>query len=299
VFGDGRALDDLKRIGGDRKEDPDTRRQAVTALVTARAEGLVELLRQLLDDRELGPTAVRGLGALDQAGTSDLLLARLPRLYPPAREAAIETLAARPESARKLLEAVTREQVAPHEVSPYLLRQMQLFGDASLQASIDRLWPQQKLIAADKLEFAARIRQQLATANDAPAKLERGQAIFKKACANCHKLFGEGEVIGPDLTGAQRNNLNYWLENLVDPSATVATDFRMSIVTLSDGRIITGVVGQNTEQTLAVQTPTEKVLLDRSLIDEIRATELSLMPDGLLAPLTAEEIRDLFAYMMQ
>ena len=66
--------------------------------------------------------------------------------------------------------------------------------------------------------------------------------IFNTACASCHTLYGEGGKVGPDLTGGGRNNLDYLLENIVDPSAVVTADFRMSILDLKDGRVLNGLI---------------------------------------------------------
>jgi putative heme-binding domain-containing protein len=111
-------------------------------------------------------------------------------------------------------------------------------------------------------------------------------------------LFGEGAKIGPDLTGSQRANLDYLLENIVDPSATVAAGYRISTVTLSDGRIIGGLVQDTGGPTLSIQTPTERLIISRTDVEANRASELSLMPDSLLDVLPEKEIRDLIAYLM-
>src|SRR5262249_44014067 len=104
--------------------------------------------------------------------------------------------------------------------------------------------------------------------------------------------------LGPELTGSGRDNLDYLLENIVDPSSVVAADFKMSVVTLKDGRVMTGVVTILSERTLAVQTQTERMLLPRVEVERVRATAQSLMPDGLLNPLSDDQVRDLIAYLM-
>jgi putative heme-binding domain-containing protein len=80
-------------------------------------------------------------------------------------------------------------------------------------------------------------------------------------CASCHVLFGEGKAIGPDLTGAQRSSLDYLLESIVAPAATLRDGFRISTIALKDGRIIDGIVGAQNGQTLAIQTPTENLVV--------------------------------------
>ena len=118
----------------------------------------------------------------------------------------------------------------------------------------------------------------------AAADLSNGRKLFVQVCANCHTLFGTGGKIGPDLTGAQRSDLGYLLENIVDPAATVAADYRMSTVALADGRLLNGIVGDHggTGPTLTLQTATERLVVNRGDVEEIRASDLSLMPDGLL-----------------
>ena len=117
----------------------------------------------------------------------------------------------------------------------------------------------------------------------AKANPSAGRALFTKTCANCHVLYGQGKTgAGPDLTGSNRRNLDYLLENIVDPAATVSENFHMSTVALSDGRILNGILGPRSGATLAIQTPTERLVVDRSDVEEIRETKLSLMPDGLL-----------------
>jgi putative heme-binding domain-containing protein len=72
----------------------------------------------------------------------------------------------------------------------------------------------------------------------------------------------------------------------------------MSVVTLKNGRVLTGIVGEPTERTLAMRTQTEKIKLDRDEVDSIRQTAESLMPEGLLMSLSIEQVRDLMAYLM-
>jgi putative heme-binding domain-containing protein len=122
--------------------------------------------------------------------------------------------------------------------------------------------------------------------------------VFEKVCANCHALFGKGNAIGPDLTGANRGNLQYLLENVIDPSASVAADFRTSTVVLVDGRVVTGVVSKPTPRTVAVQTATEKLTLPASDVERIKPTNQSLMPEGLFNTLKEDQVRDLIAFLM-
>ena len=110
-------------------------------------------------------------------------------------------------------------------------------------------------------------------------------------------MFGEGGQIGPELTGAQRTNLDYVLGKLVDPSAVVAQDYRVTILQTRDGRLITGIIKQENDQVVTIQTQNESIALPKSEIAERTKSPLSMMPEGLLAKLKNDEVRDLIAYL--
>jgi putative heme-binding domain-containing protein len=197
-----------------------------------------------------------------------------------------------------LLEAVGRGVVDRGDVSPFQVRQIQGFADLDLRRRAAELWPELKAIPAAKRERIAQLKARLVPATLASADLRNGRQLFDRTCAKCHVLFGEGGKIGPDLTGAQRSSLDYLLENVVDPSATLAADFRMSTIALTDGRVLDGIVGARTGPTLTVQTPDEKLTLRQADVEEIRPSDRSLMPDGLLDVLSETEVRDLVGYLM-
>lgn len=298
VFGDGRALDELLTLAKSTEADTATRRAAIRSLVDAKPAGLADVLQGLLADREVSPEAVRGLAAVGNADTPETLVKFYGRLVPPGKEAAIQTLVARPTSAAVLLDAIAAGQIGRADVPVFLVRQMQGYDDPALQAKLQSLWPELRPISADKQARIAEMKQKLPRDVLAAANVSAGRALWEKSCAKCHVLFGEGGKIGPDLTGSQRHNLDYLLENILDPSATLLPTFRMTTLVLADGRVINGVILTKTEQTWEVQTPTEKLTLRKSDIEETKDSTQSLMPEGQLDLLSPEEVRDLIGYVM-
>lgn len=298
VFGDGRALDELRRMVADSVQPLLNRREAIRTLVQARSEGLSDLLQPLLLDRELADEAVRGLAATSLVQHQDLLLSQYGKMPAKGREAVIEALVTRVDAAHALLDAVAAGRVLAAKVPPFALRQMQLLGDAALTKRLAEIWPEANLLDGEKLTQIARYREQLQSERLSAADLKQGRILYAQHCGKCHKLFGEGGAIGPELTGAQRDNLDYWLQNIVDPSATVGTNYRLSVIALTDGRVLNGVVGAQSERTVAIQTATESLVLERVEIDEIQPAELSLMPEGQFNSMSDDQIRDLVAYLM-
>ncbi|HYV39443.1 MAG TPA: ThuA domain-containing protein, partial [Gemmataceae bacterium] len=101
-----------------------------------------------------------------------------------------------------------------------------------------------------------------------------------------------------DLTGGGRQNLDFLLGKIFDPSAAVSADFRMSVLNLKDGRVLNGIVTAKTERTLTLKTTTDSLTVQLGDIDSTTESALSLMPDGMLEGLTVNQVRDLVAYLM-
>ena len=130
------------------------------------------------------------------------------------------------------------------------------------------------------------------------ADRSKGRMLFQQTCATCHVLFGEGSKIGPDLTGSQRMNIDYLLENIIDPNAIVPSEYQVTVLALKDGRVITGLVQSDAGQVLMVQTEKELLRVLAADVESRQKSKQSMMPEGLLTKLKDEEIRDLIGYLM-
>ena len=299
LFGDGRALDEVRRLALDEAASLDARRAALRTLIEGRPPDLRPICEQLVRVRFLNAVAVRGLALFDDPAIGRTLAASYRSFHPSERPVALDVLASRPSFARALLDRIAAGAIpraGPHRLprpaDPQPGRPGARPGGSS------EVWGELRDSPADRRERIATLKAKLDPAALAGADRSRGRAVFERVCASCHKLYGHGGEIGPDLTGAGRDNLDYLLENLVDPSASVSADFRMVVVAMSDGRVLNGLVRRQTDRTLTLQTQTEALTLDREEIEEVKPSPLSLMPEGLLDPLGEDEVRDLIAYLM-
>jgi putative heme-binding domain-containing protein len=198
-----------------------------------------------------------------------------------------------------MLHAIEQGKIPANDLSAFQVRQIKGFGDPQLTQLIGRVWGEVRT-TPDAIQIKIdRLKRSLQNSPPAEAHLGNGRRLFKKLCQNCHRLFGEGEHIGPDLTGANRNDIDYLLHNVVDPSAIVAKDYRMTILLTTDERIFNGLVTNETDRTISIQTATEKLSFDKEKIQSQKVTEKSPMPDGLLDTLSSNEIRNLIRYLQQ
>jgi putative heme-binding domain-containing protein len=298
LFGDGRALDEVKRLALDDKADLETRRAALQALIAARPPDLRAVCEKLLKVRFLNTTAVQGLALFDDPALGVQLAKSYKAFHPSERPAVIETLITRPAFARALLDQMAAGQIPKGDLSAFQARQVQGLGDAAVTERLETVWGKVRESAAEKKAQMAALKARLTPAVLAAADKGKGRVVFQQACASCHKLYGQGADIGPDLTGAGRDNLDYLLENILDPSAVVNADYRMTRFALEDGRVLDGQIKARTPQTVTVQLVKEVVVLRVSDVTAQKPSDQSLMPDGLLNPLTPDQVRDLFAYLM-
>jgi len=297
VFGDGRAIAELQRIVVNGEADVVSRRGALRTLVDEKTDKVLPLLKKLLGDRALTNEVLRGFAAFDDPAIPGLILGRYGALDPAGRAVVVDTLSSRPTFARELLKAVDSGQIDRAAITAYHARQMRGFGDETVDRELTRLWGSIRKTTAEKKQRITQLKSLLDSDEVAQANLSHGRRLFDKSCSNCHVLYGVGGRIGPDLTGSNRHNLTYLLENIVDPSASVNQQFKVSVIALEDGRVVTGVLVAITDRTLTVQTQKERLVLNRTDVDEVVQQDVSLMPDGLLKQLSDEQIRDLFAYL--
>lgn len=261
-------------------------------------DDLAGLLNRHFGDKEVRRYVIEAYSYCDHPTVGERIIGQFPRLKPAEQRAAINTLTKRPHWAQLLLEAVEKEKVERSLLTAWHARQIVNLGDRQLTARLETIWGPIRTSPADKSRQMEAMKKRVSAAEVTPEALALGERVFKKSCANCHVLFGKGGRIGPDLTGGNRRDLGYLLENIMDPGSSVADSFRSSVVNLVDGRTITGVILKQTPQVLEIQSAEKKLLVDRRDVEQMRQTANSLMPDGLLDPLSPDEQQGLFLYLM-
>ncbi len=298
VFGDGRALDEVKKVALDKDADLKARVAALQTLIDNQPPDLREICEKLLGVKFLNSVAARGLARFDDPAIGTKLVAAYKQLHQSERPQLLATLVSRPAFAKPLLDAVGTGKIPRTDLSAFHARQIRSFNDEALNTQLAKVWGELHESAADKKDLIAKLKKQLTPDVIAKGDKSQGRFIFSSVCAACHRLYGEGNDIGPDLTGAGRDNIDYLLENIADPSAVVAADYRMSVINLKDGRVLNGFIIARTDRTITLRTMTEKQAIEKDQIASTQELSQSLMPEGLLLAFSPTQVRDLFAYLM-
>ncbi|MFG0261985.1 MAG: cytochrome C, partial [Novipirellula sp. JB048] len=304
VFGDGRALDEIRRIAlGDPPANLsetfsyDTRLAALATLIQSQDAELYSVCETLLSDPRMNVLAAQGLSTRDDPQVATTLVAHYHRFRGTDKPKIVSLLSSRQSFAHVLLDAIRRGKIPRHALSAFQVRQIQSFDDPQLDQTMIEVWGKVRESPEDKRRWIDKLKHDLTPEVLAQADRSRGRMLFRRHCQNCHRLYGEGGTIGPDLSGNNRNNMDYLLSNIIDPSAVVDKNYRMTILVLDDGRVIHGLVTDSNEQTITIHTATEQLTFAQRDVALRKMTEKSPMPEGLLAPLADDEIRDLIAYL--
>ncbi|SFI47262.1 PVC-type heme-binding CxxCH protein [Planctomicrobium piriforme] len=297
VFGDGRALDEVKKIALDQKATPEARQAALKTLIENRPDDLRSICEKLVNEKYVNLVAAQGLAQFDDPKIGEQLVKAYKGFRTFERPQIMSILVSRPAFATPMLKAMAKGQIAREDLTSFHVRQLHSLSNAELSKLVSEVWGELRDSSEDKRQQMADLKSKLTDDVLTQGDLSQGRLVFAKTCAKCHKLYGEGEKVGPDLTGSNRNNIDYLLENIVDPSAVVNKDFRMTVLMLADGRVLNGVITEQTDRTLTLQSLTEKVTIDKDDVEESKPTSLSPMPEGMLQTLSANQVRDLIAYL--
>jgi putative heme-binding domain-containing protein len=296
VFGDGNALQWLRKRVASQELSREIRRDALDSLLDARDPELVKMLIALLDDVAMRDLALAGLANYDDASIPPTLLELYPRLSPEERRTALATLCARTPFALELLREVSNGSIPAADLPADLVRQLNHLGNEEINRLLADTWGQVRTTAEEKAKLIAEYRELVANP-PSPPNAEHGRAVFARTCQQCHTLYGVGNAVGPDLTGSNRRDLEYLLTNIVDPSSVIAKDYMTTIVLTVDGRIVSGVLGGENDNTLTLKTATETIVVPHDDVESRELSETSVMPEDQLKQFTPREIVSLVAYL--
>ena len=271
---------------------PEERTRAVMMLALLEFPQLRETATKLLQAHE--PDAIRlsviqVLRPLRNPEVAGLLLSAWASLTPGPREAVMQVLVSRQEWIGRVLDSLETGHIKAAEVSPSARALMLRTSDTSLKARAAKLFT-----TSARAEVLAKYQPVLAMSGDAM----RGKTVFTTVCAVCHRFKDEGRDVGPNLATTLAWTPEQMLTNILDPNREVSPNFAQYIVEVQDGRVLVGMLtGESgTSITLKGADAVEQSI-SRTQIKSLKSTGLSLMPEGLEAALTTQQLADLMAYL--
>jgi putative heme-binding domain-containing protein len=297
TFGSQGALKALRALAADPKAEAGARRNALDSLMASRDPELRSLLQRLVTDAAVRGVALRQLAAFDDGATPGLILAEYGKLAAGEKRDALNTLVSRVSFAKPLLAAVGAGTVPRTDLTAELVRQLRNLRNADLEKQITQVWGVMRDTSPDMAKEIERYKSLYWKGGSTPGDASKGRVVYNQVCAQCHHLFDSGGAVGPDITGANRSDLDYLLQNILFPNAVIPNEYRQTLVEMKDGRLISGIVKGQEGGTLLIQTANEVVRVAMADIATREQAENSMMPEGLVAGLEEQQVRDLLYYL--
>jgi putative membrane-bound dehydrogenase-like protein len=300
LWGNAASIEATLKTVNDAAASLEEREKAIAAAKVLKNQAARDALLHLLNTANpeaLMIEAVRALGELGGDAVADDLLKLWPRLTPNTKAAAADVLVSRRRWTVALLSTIESKQINPLELPITAVRAL---GDSK-----DDFIRQRATQAIGRIRPANADKQQIIEQKKAmilkggPLDLKAGHEIARKTCFVCHKLNGEGADVGPDLTGVGRSSLDALLVNVIDPNLVIGKGYENVIIEKKDGQTLTGRMVENADSRVKLLSsgPKEEIVA-KSDIENMRVSDVSVMPEGLEQTLPDHDFRNLILFIL-
>jgi putative heme-binding domain-containing protein len=220
------------------------------------------------------------------------ILSRFPRETPAVRRAMLDQVLGDAKRAAVLLDEIEAGRIKAAELDPAQMNRLKQLGNAEFKARVGKLLA--AATPADRAQALADYQQALEMPNDP----KRGQAIFQKNCATCHKIGEIGVNVAPDISDSRTKTPAQILADVIQPNRAIDANYLAYNVRLEDGETLTGILAAETATSITLRQPGDKTLtLSRSEIADLKSSGLSLMPDGLERQIPLQDMADLISFV--
>jgi putative heme-binding domain-containing protein len=289
------VLTRAQALAADGAQVESLRRAAIEALAQlpyAQAAPTLLTLISATQSPALQLAAIGTLGKFRQPEVGPALLERYAGLGPVGRKAVLEAVLTRAERIHALWPAIERGVVRPQELTAAQLAALRRHADEPTRRRAVQL------LGAAGTTARAQVYRDFLPALQLPGAAARGRAHFEARCAACHRYSGKGYAFGPDLDSARSGGLEKLLTSIVDPNRDVSAAYYVCQIETRDGESFGGLLKTETATTVTLLQPggVEKTV-PRAALTSLRFQSQSLMPEGLEAGMSPQDMADLLAFL--
>ena len=236
------------------------------------------------------------LSRLDSPKVAETVLGVYADLGPEVQPKAVELLTQRTSWAKQLLKKIGDKGIPAEVLNQTQVRKLLETKDAELKELIAARWG---TIRSDRNPAREKIIAEMRTLiRSTPGDAFRGIEVHKKLCGQCHKIYGEGQEVGPDITLNGRSSFEQLLSNVFDPSLVIGASYQGRTVLTKQGRVLSGLLAEDSPQRIVLKVQGGKQeIIPREDVEEFKVSEVSLMPEDVEKTLKPQEIADLFAFL--
>jgi len=246
------------------------------------------------DSADMRTAAIRALATFNDPEVTNALLSQKHwnAIVPAEREVTLSALLAQPAQVPRVLDAIESGALPKNVLSAAQRTALSKSKDAALRDRVAKLLG--AVAGGDRMQAYEAEKVVLALTPHA----SHGKEIFRTICSTCHRLDREGHQVGPDLLDIRSQPKESILLHIVVPDFEIAPGFAATNIELKDGRVVLGIVISDTPESVTVREPlgVEENIL-RSNISSLTASEHSLMPPGLEAMMSKQDMADLLSFL--
>ncbi len=297
IWGDAAALQASISALLDSNRPTDERVQAIESLRQQKTPAVHDAFVKVISSKSPEAVLNAAIVGLSQVGGDDVadVLLNNWKNYPVSiRRTTAETLSSRGNWAQSFLTAVEHKKITAGEIPVTVVRSLVQSKDDYIRNRAQSVIGKYRESQPDKLKLIAEKRKIVL---NGPIDLQKGHEIAQRTCFVCHKLYGEGADVGPDLTGVGRSSIDALLSNVIDPNQIIGAGYENVEVETKDGRTVSGRMVENTDSRVKILSigPKEEVI-SRNDVASVRVSEMSVMPEG-LEQMPDDDFRDLIWYI--
>ncbi len=236
--------------------------------------------------------AISALGQFSGKEVTDALIAQWPGLQKKARTAAFAVMLARPERATVMLQAIQAKKIATADLTASDVQSLFKHKDTAVAALADKVLAELK--PPSRKSVIAKFQPALTTKGDAA----RGQIIFSQRCMACHKANNLGVDVAPPLLTVKAKGREGIFTAILDPNKEVAPQFIAYTVNTKDGQTLAGIITNDNANSMTLKMMGGvEINIPRSNIKGSSAASLSLMPEGIEAGISVQDMADLLDFI--
>jgi len=220
------------------------------------------------------------------------LISRWDRLTTQTKQTVIPLLLQRGSTILALFDAIEARKIPAGTIGVEQRAILLASGTAAVKERAEKLFG--GAVSSDRQGVMEQYKPALTARGD----VERGRQIYRRACSNCHRVFGEGKLVGPDIGDVRNKTPEQLLGDIIDPNRIVEPRYANCTVLLHDGRTMSGRVLRETPEAIVLLQPGAlETVVPRAEIDTVSSSGLSLMTVGIEKDVSVQEMADLIAFL--
>ena len=278
----------------DANSDADVRVRAIVMLARSPRASDLERLPKFArsKDLQLKTAALRAWASTADVACDEFLLGELVGSSPQLQQVLLDLIGQKPERLTALADQLAAGKIAAKRIGSNELKKLATRAKGDTQTKLNAAL--ESIVNSDRAKVVNDYQSSLTMTADAL----RGKEVFVKHCASCHKMADVGVQVGPDISDSRTQQPTQILTNILDPNRAIDNNYFRFVALTADDQVIEGMIAEETSDSIVLRGQNNvRNTLKRADLQELKATGVSLMPEGLESQIDQQAMADLISFV--